>query len=309
MMKKEWNFFFLLNLIVFGLIALVAVVVPLLKIYRKPNVNLIYTKENPERIVSLAPNITEILYELGLGDKIVAVSSDSDYPVQAMEKKKTGTFWYPNSEAVIASKPDLTITLGFDQQRTVAQTLNRLGYNVLTLNIDTIKELFDAIQKIGTATGAEQRADQLINEMQNQLTSLKSKYNQENKIPVLWVMEADPVRAAGRNTFINELIECAGGVNAIGPTIQTYPPVSSEELMTCKAEVILQSAMVFKNIEKERHDAEIFWSKFPNLPAVKNKRIYVINADTTLRLGPRLLQGIETIANYIHQGNTVSDNN
>ena len=95
------------------------------------------TTSRPERIVSLAPNITEILFELGLGEKIVAVSSDSDYPNEAAEKKKVGTFWQPNTEAVIAAKPDLVITLRTrtNQQKAVADSLRRLGYQVLLLQL------------------------------------------------------------------------------------------------------------------------------------------------------------------------------
>jgi iron complex transport system substrate-binding protein len=92
----------------------------------------------PKRIVSLAPNITEILFALGLGSNIVAVSSDSDYPPEVSQRKKLGTFWQPNTEAVIAAEPDLVIGLAFAQQEAVARTLRRLGISVLTVKIETI---------------------------------------------------------------------------------------------------------------------------------------------------------------------------
>ena len=89
----------------------------------------------PERIVSLAPNLTEILFALGLGGKVVAVSNNCDYPAGAGEKAKVGTFWQPNTEAIIAAKPDLVVTLWFEQQKAVADTLGRIGLNVLTFRI------------------------------------------------------------------------------------------------------------------------------------------------------------------------------
>ena len=92
----------------------------------------------------------------------------------------------------------------------------------------------------------------------------------------------------------------AGGVNAIGPTIQQYPPISTEELLRSGAEVIIQAAMDTKDIEQQRKVAEAFWSQYPNLPAVGNKRIYVIEPDTILRLGPRLPEGLETIIRCLH---------
>ena len=253
-----------------------------------------------DRIVSLAPNLTEILFALGLDEKVVAVSNGSDYPPEAAKKEKTGTFWQPNTEAIIASKPNLVITLWFEQQKAIADTLNRLGYQVLTLKIEKIEELLTAIQKIGTATDCKQHSDELIQSINNRLNDLQSKLSSTNKVRVLWTVQLEPLRVAGRNTFVNELIELAGGENAIGPTIQQYPPIGTEELLTCGAEIIIQSAMGTTDIARQQQAAELFWGKWANLPAVKNGKIYVVNSDTILRLGPRLPQGIEMIARYLH---------
>jgi iron complex transport system substrate-binding protein len=255
----------------------------------------------PQRIVSLAPDITEILFAMGLGDKIVAVSSDSDYPPAATTKSKVGSFWQPNTEAIIATKPDLVITLSFEQQKNVAESLNRLGYRILTVKTDQIEELWTAISQIGSATGCYETAKQLIESIKNRLNSIKLKYSNTDKVKVLWVIQAEPLRLAGRSTFINELIELAGGENAIGPTIQQYPEISTEQLLVCGAQVIIQSSMDSDNIEKQQEAAKLFWSKYPNLPAVKNNQIYVIDSDTVLRLGPRLPEGLEMIARYLHQ--------
>ena len=253
-----------------------------------------------DRIASLAPNLTEILFALGLGEKIVAVSNGSDYPPEAANKNKVGTFWQPNTEAIIASRPDLVITLGFEQQKAVADSLNRLRFKTLTLKIEKIEELLTAIQKIGAATGCKHRADQLVKNISNQLNNLQLKVSSTNKVKVLWVMQVEPLRVAGRDTFINELIELAGGENAIGPTIQQYPPIGTEELLACGPEVIIQSAMGTSDIDGQQQAAKVFWSRWANLPAVKNNRIYVVEPDTVLRLGPRLPQGIELIAHCLH---------
>ncbi len=253
----------------------------------------------PARIVSLAPNLTEILFALGLDEKIVAVSNDSGYPPDVAEKNKVGTFWQPNTEAIIASRPDSVITLWFEQQKAVADSLKRLRFKVLTLKIEKIEELFTAIEKIGSATGCKHRADKLVKNISKQLNDLQLKYGSNGKVKVLWVVQAKPLRVAGRNTFVNEMIELAGGENAIGPTISQYPQIGTEEILTCGAEAIIQSAMGKANIDKQQQAAEVFWSKWTNLPAVKNNRIYVVNPDI-VRLGPRLPQGVEMIARYLH---------
>jgi len=254
----------------------------------------------PRRIVSLAPNLTEILFALGLDEQIVAVSNDSDYPPESANRKKVGTFWQPNIEAVIAAKPGLVITLSFEQQKAVAETLNRLGYQVLTLKTEKLEELWTAIKKIGIATGHKRQADMLVKNMKTQFRDLQSKFSSTNKVKVLWVVGVENLCVAGRNTFINELIEMVGGENAIGPTVSQYPQIGTEELITCGAEIIIQSAMRTRSISEQQRAAEAFWSKWANLPAVKNNRIYVVDSDLVLRLGPRLTQGAEMVARCLH---------
>ncbi len=254
----------------------------------------------PVRIVSLAPNITEILFAMGLGEKVVAVSSGSDYPDQTATREKVGTFWNPNTEAVVAARPDLVIALAFEQQRAVAESLSRLNYPVLTLELDKMEDLPAAIQKTGLATGCRQQADELIKKIDGQLQGLKSRLRSTENVKVLWVVQAEPLRVAGRNTFVNQLIELAGGENAIGPTIQQYPLLGTEEILRSAPQTIIQAAMTTGNLARQQQAAEVFWSKWPDLPAVKNNKIYVVEPDTVLRLGPRLPQGAELIARCLH---------
>lgn len=256
--------------------------------------------KNPERIVSLAPDITEILFALGLGDKIIAVDSDSDYPPEAADKQKVGTFWKPSIEAILTMKPDLVITQWFAEQKSAADTMEQLGYKTLVLSMQKFSELSQVINKIGKATGTPDKAKQLANDIENKINELKAKYNRTEKLKVLWVIQEEPLRVAGRDTFLNELIEAAGGENAIGKTLQQYPSISSEVIISCDAEVIIQSAMSKDNLEFQQKDAENFWSKYPNLPAVKNGKIFVLYSDTLLRLGPRLPEGIEIIADCLY---------
>jgi iron complex transport system substrate-binding protein len=253
-----------------------------------------------QRIVSLSPNLTEILFALGLGDRVAAVSSNCDWPPEAKTRPKVGTFWQPNTEAIIAVRPDLVVCESFNQQRATAETLRRTGLNILPLRVESIVELFSAIEKIGQATGCSPAADQLAANIKSQLDQIRTTTSSSRKVKVLWIMQPEPLRVAGVNTFVNEIIELAGGQNAIGPTIDRYPSIGTEEILSCGAEVVIQSAMGTEDIHKQQIAAEQFWSRFANLPAVKNKRIYVIDADTVLRLGPRLPQGLQTTAQCLH---------
>jgi len=295
-MKKEW---YAIALIWLGVILFIGVI-QLISNHREPSQSVVDISNKPNRIVSLAPNLTEILFALELEEQIVAVSSDCDFPLKAADKEKIGTFWKPNTEAILAAKPDLVITLWFEQQKAVADSLKRLGYRILTLKIEKIDELLTAIQNIGTATDRKAKANQLLKNINSQLNNLQLKLGSVNKVRVLWVVQAEPLRVAGRNTFINELIQLAGGENAIGNTLQQYPPIGTEEILVCGAETIIQSAMGKSDIAEQQKAAEKFWSKWEHLPAVKNKRIYVVEPDTVTRLGPRLCQGVELIARCLH---------
>jgi iron complex transport system substrate-binding protein len=178
--------------------------------------------------------------------------------------------------------------------------LRRLGYRAITLKIERIGEFFNAIEEIGRATGCEQAADKMISKMKTEIEGLKSQFSSANRVRVLWVVQTEPLRVAGRNTFISELIELAGGQNVMGTTIQQYPQIDTEVLLGCAPEVIMQSAMATENISAQQKAAELWWGRWPGLPAVKNGRIYVVDPDTILRLGPRLPQGIETVARCLH---------
>ena len=249
-----------------------------------------------KRIVSLAPNLTEILFALGLDEQIVGVTFHCNYPPAAAEKPKVGTFWQPNIEAVIAAKPDLVIALRFTQQRDIAERLTRIGYNCLTVNVDKVGELFEAIGKIGSATGRHTQAAELASSLRTKLNQLSALMPTNERLKVLWVIDREPLRVAGRDTFVNELIELAGGENAIGPTVHKYPPIGSEQVIACAADVIIEPAMAAESLAEQQRTAIEYWSRFKNVPAVANQRVYVIPPDTVCRLGPRLYEGAETVA-------------
>jgi len=252
------------------------------------------TKAN--RIVSLAPNLTEILFALGLEDNIAGVTIHSDYPSAAEKKPKMGTFWQPNIEAVIAAEPDLVITLGFEQQRNLAKRLEASGCGILTVNIEKVSDLFGAIEKIGEATKTTQKAEQLIGNIKKEIEGLAAMFDPTERVRVLWVIQTEPLRVAGRSTFVNEIITLAGGENAIGPTLHQYPPIGTEQLYSCGADVIITAAQGREELSIQQERAVKFWSRFKSVPAVKNKRIYVIDPGPVSRLSPRLPKAVENVA-------------
>jgi iron complex transport system substrate-binding protein len=250
----------------------------------------------PARIVSMAPNLTEILFSLGLDESIVGVTQDSDYPPAATQRRTVGTFWQPNIEAVIALKPDLVVTLEFEQQRNLAERLTRMGYKCLTLDISTVDDLFEAISAVAAATDREQHARQVVAGMKAKIAAVWDATRGKDNVKVLWVVQQDPLRVAGRGTFINEMIDLAGGENAIGPTIHVYPPIGSEQIIASAPQVIIEPAMIGGDLQEQQANAASYWKRYASIPAVANGRIYVIDGDLVSRLSPRLADGIQAIA-------------
>lgn len=284
-------------MLIFAILIAIGIIAP---IFWKPSLIAATGKNKQERIITLSPNITEIAYALDLNDRIAGVSSDSDYPKDANQKPKMGSFWQPNIESIIAAKPDLAICETFLQHKETAETLKRTGINVLALRLETIEELYSAIEQMGTATNSKNKADLLNSTIQNSIKQIRNRVIPTKRVKVLWAIQTEPIRLAGVKTFINEIINIAGGENVIPLTGDQYPSIGTETIMTCGADVIIQSAMGKEDLKKQQLSAEIFWSKFVNMPAVKNKKIYVIESDTVLRLGPRLPQGAMIVAKLLH---------
>lgn len=253
----------------------------------------------PARIVSLAPNLTEILFALGLADNVVGVTQDSDYPPAARDKPKVGTFWQPSIEAVIATRPDLVVTEAFEQQRDLASRLRRIGYRSLVVEVETIADLFRTIAILGDATGASPQASALHADMEMDIARIRARTHSPGAPKVLWVVQREPLRVAGRNTFINEMIELAGGENAIGPTLHVYPDIGAEQVIAAKPDVIIEPAMLPGTTDQQRQQALSYWSRFANVPAVAAGRVHVIDGDLVSRLSPRLPEGIRTIARCV----------
>lgn len=248
------------------------------------------------RIISMAPNLTEILFALGVGESVVGVTKQCTWPPEATEKASIGSFWQPDIEAMLVLRPTFMVNLWFDQQAAVVSRMERIGCDVLTLRIETVHELYSALESIGQAVNKEPAAKEIVQRLKSKQDELAQKYAAGSDRPrVLWVIERYPLRVAGRDTFINELIEMAGGVNAIGPTQMQYPPISSEEVIGCMPDVIIEPVMDPKQLNQQRASAAEFYERYAVVPAVRNDRIYIVDGDLVSRLGPRLDQAAALI--------------
>lgn len=257
-------------------------------------------RTNSMRIISMAPNLTEILFALGLDEEIVGVTKYSTYPPETKEKTVVGTFWQPDMEAVLMCRPTLVVTLSFSQQTTLAERLKQIGCKTLTVDIWNINELYSAIKTIGAEVDRTEQADLLIQRLRQQQDTLSDQYvGRSDRPKVLWVVQREPLCIAGTNTFINELVEIAGGVNAIGPTKSQYPRISTEEVLRSEPDVIIEPVMDPEQADTQRETANSFYKRYGSIPAVQKNHIHVIDGDMVSRLGPRLDQALLMISQCI----------
>jgi len=251
----------------------------------------------PERIVSLAPNITETLFALGLDKEIVGVTMFSDYPEAAGSKPKVGSFINISLEKVVSLSPDLIISTANGNKKETVEQLERIGLTVYVINPESFDDIFGTVLNIGRITGRENEANILVGNLQKRIKTIVSLTKNLKKPRVFFQIGIDPIVTVGRSTLHNKLIELAGGVNVFGDVTIKYPRCSMEDVIAGKPDIIIVSSMKrggdFLRIRNK-------WKKWKNIPAVKDDRIYIVESDLIDHSSPRIVDGLEEIARIIH---------
>lgn len=252
----------------------------------------------PQRIVSLAPSLTETVFALGLGERLVGVSVYCDYPPEAQQIDRVGNFITPNVEAIVAKRPDVILAVPSPGNRSPVESIGRLGFNVVVVDPQTLDGIKTSLIDIGTALGREARARQLVAEIVAHVAAVRAKVEGAERRKVLMVVGQNPLIVAGSATVQDELISLAGGINLGAVAGNGWPHVSIEYALGAAPEVIIDSTMGPEvGVDS---DAKRFWSKFPTIPAVKTGRVSGYKAYEVLRPGPRIAEALETIARFIH---------
>ena len=250
----------------------------------------------PQRIISLAPSVTETLFALGLGDKVVGVTAYCDFPEAAKAKEKVGDTLNPNPERLIALKPDLIVITTSSQLEKLARQLGELNIPVYVTNPRSVAEVVASIRKLGEATGATAEAEKIAAQMQTRISEVETRVAALPKPRVLYVLQTAPLITAGRNTFINDLIRLAGGESVTGNEPADYPQLSRETAIARAPEIIVAPSSHGTELVKEtdlRRD-------FAATPAIKANRIVWVNPDLVDRPGPRIVDGLKQLAEGLH---------
>jgi iron complex transport system substrate-binding protein len=257
-------------------------------------------ENTPQRIVSLAPSNTEILFALGLADRVVGVTDYCDYPPEAKTKTSIGGFSTPNIEEVVALSPDLILATSIHEKRVIPQ-LESKGLTVLALNPKTIDGVMEAITLTGKVTGVPGSAAELVASMQQRLKAVTDKtagLPPEPRPATFYIVWHDPLMTAGSGTLQDELIEKAGGRNIAGE-LADYADISLEAVITANPEVIIAGTS-HGSTEEETFQYAQAEPRLRDTDARRNNRVYAIDSDLTSRPGPRIADALEQLATFIH---------
>ncbi len=249
------------------------------------------------KVVSLAPNVTEILYELGLGDRVAAVSAYCNYPPEVVEKPKIGGMSNPSLEAIVALKPDMVVLTDDGNPRIIAERLIQLKIPVHVFRAKRLADLPDAIRALGAALGAKDRADQSARKIERAINQHNETFYHgppKPKHKVLFVLQPEPLMVAGPGTAIDDVLTLLGLENIAADAPTAYPRFSLEEVIRRKPDVLF----VVRSRDGMGDRTAPLLERLKHLEAVRRGRVCYVS-DPLLRMGPRLIQGIDEIARHL----------
>ena len=259
----------------------------------------------PQRIISLAPSNTQILFAIGLGDKVVGITDYDHYPynftawIEAGNITSIGGFSTPNKETIASLSPDLILATPINDPDVV--TLRDLGYKVLVLNPNDVDGVLSDISMVGKAAGVDQNAATLVDSLSSQISAIEAKIASANlpKPKVYYEVWTPPLMSAGNGSFINDVILKAGGINIFGSETQQYPSVSSETVVQSNPDVIMLPTEMANTGEAPFYGsvadvkARPGWS---TISAVENDRVIIVSGDLFAEAGPRIAEQIAVAA-------------
>ena len=251
----------------------------------------------PERIVTLAPSLTEIVYFLGLGDRVAGVTEFSSYPPEAGTKPKVGSYVNLNAERIISLAPDLVVSTADGNQPGVIRLLEKAGIPVFVVDPRNTREVIDTVVDIGRVCGVGARADALAKELTARVDRIVAKTSGLDRPVVFLQVNPKPIMTVNGNTFSSDLIRLAGGRNMADGERITYPRISLEEVIRQGPEVIIVSSME-RGGEFERVKQQ--WLSLTMIPAAKTGRVHLVDSDLIDRPSPRVVEGLEILARHIH---------
>lgn len=256
----------------------------------------LFLAKGPSRVVSMAPSITEILFAIGAADRIAAVTEYCDFPPDVRSKARLkGT--NPSAEQIVALKPDLVLIPQDFVKPDLVQQLDRLKIPTFLLNATSIEDVLSQIQTVARMLGNQQAGDVVAAAMRERIAAVKQSVESRPRPQVLYVLNTDPLQTVGPGSFIHQLIELAGGINIAAEAGTAYPRLSVEDVIARDPDFLVFPSGDQEGIpELERQQ----WRRWSSLSAVKHDRLVSVPSVLVDRPGPRIVEGLESLARVLH---------
>jgi len=248
-----------------------------------------------ERVISLAPNLTEIIYAIGAGDRLVGNTTYCDYPEQAKSVQKVGDTLQPNIERILALRPNLIFISTSSQLEAFAQQLNAHGIPVYVSDPHDLEGVFRSIYNLGLLLDRQQQAEELLNKLRNRTAVVEKAVSSDKSVRVFYQLSAEPLYTAGRDAFVTDLIKRSGGSSVTADVPEAWPRFSEESAVAARPEAIILPTG--GSMGAANSDVAAGLKK---APAVLNGRVIKIDGDLLVRPGPRAVDGLEKLAQALH---------
>lgn len=253
--------------------------------------------DDPRRIVALAPSITEIIFKLNQGSRLKGATRYSDYPDAALSLPKVGSYIRLDLERIMALKPDLCIAVKDGNPKDIVDRLQAMHVPVYVVDPRNIDTVIQTIEEIGSLLNVSDEARLLADRMRKRLETVRTRVATIERRPRVFIqIGISPIISAGSRTFLHDLITLAGGLNAAAG-YSAYPRFSREQVLVLAPDVIIITSMARKAVFEE---IKAQWRRWPDLPAARDQRIFLVDSDVFDRPSPRLLDGLEILVRLIH---------
>jgi iron complex transport system substrate-binding protein len=248
-----------------------------------------------DRIISLAPNLTEIVYAIGAGDRLVGDTSYCDYPPAAKTVEKVGDTLHPSIEKIIALRPQLVVVSTASQLEVFTHQLETQNIAVFVTDPHDLEGVFRSINQLGTILDHDGQAKQLVGQLRSRTAAVEAAVKTTQPVRVFYQLSAEPLYTAGRDAFVTDLIRRAGGLSVTADVSGAWPKYSAESALAARPEAIILptggsmgagNATVAEPLQRS--------------PAVVQGKVYRINDDHLVRPGPRAVDGLEEMARSLH---------
>jgi iron complex transport system substrate-binding protein len=252
---------------------------------------------DPVRVLALAPNVAEIIFLLGQEKRLKGATQYSNHPEEAEKLPRIGSYVRLDVEKIVALKPDLCIGTRDGNPINTVERIDSLGIPVYVVDPQSLSSIMDTVTRLGVLLGASERASRIVSDMNKRIEHIEKMVALASDRPtVFFQIDAAPIISAGSNTFIHELITRAGGRNLAAGN-NPYPRYNWEDILRLQPEIAIIASMAGGHPASELRSG---WLKWPQLAAVRNNRVHVVDADLIDRPTPRLLDGLEEFAAIIH---------